>query len=294
MSLSFLIRWCSYPAVFGLCALAQLTLLSQHLPYWPLAPLVVALGLAAVALLERCRPYQIDWTHDQGDTVTDLWHTAVNLATIFVTVDIVAQLRATLPWSGPWPQHWPLWQQLLGAGLIIDFGLWLVHWLSHKSPLLWRLHAIHHSAERLYWLNGERRHPLSALAHAAPGIAVLTLLGAPAELSGCWFSIMAVHLAFQHANLDYSLGPLRYLLGVAEVHRWHHKREYEDAQVNFGEFLMLWDHLFGTFRHDRNGVAAGDVGLRERLPAGYRAQLWWPFAAGGGSERSAPQHESPG
>lgn len=47
-----------------------------------------------------------------------------------------------------------------------------------------------------------------------------------------------MHLAFQHSNLGYRVGPLGLLIGVAEAHRWHHKREHEDAQVNYGDFWM--------------------------------------------------------
>ena len=39
-------------------------------------------------------------------------------------------------------------------------------------------------------------------------------------------------------NLGYRVGPLGLLIGVAEAHRWHHKREHEDAQVNYGDFWM--------------------------------------------------------
>jgi sterol desaturase/sphingolipid hydroxylase (fatty acid hydroxylase superfamily) len=91
---------------------------------------------------------------------------------------------------------------------------------------LWRFHAIHHSSERLYWLNGERRHPLHAGMMAAPGLVAVVLMGAPALAVGAWLGLLAVHLAFQHSNLDYRVGPLRFLIGAAEVHRWHHKREY--------------------------------------------------------------------
>ena len=152
-----------------------------------------------------------------------------------------------------------------------------MHWLSHRVDWLWRLHALHHSAERLYWLNGERRHPLSALLLASPSLLILVCLGAPSPLVGTWFCIVAVHLAFQHANLDYTVGGLRAVLGVAEVHRWHHKREYEEAQVNFGEFWMLWDHLFRTYRFAKNGVHAGEVGIRATMPNRYWAQIKWPF-----------------
>ena len=163
------------------------------------------------------------------------------------------------------------------AGAIIDFGLWFMHWLSHKNHFLWRLHALHHSSERLYWLNGERRHPLSAVLLASPGLLIAVFLGAPASVIGCWFAVIAVHLAFQHSNLDYSVGVFRQVIGVAEIHRWHHKREYEDAQVNFGEFWMIWDQLFRTFKYAKNGVRVGEVGMREDMPRRYWQQITWPF-----------------
>jgi hypothetical protein len=167
---------------------------------------------------------------------------------------------------------------LLFAGVIIDLGLYAMHRFSHRVAWAWRLHAIHHSAERLYWLNGERRHPVSAVLMASPGLATVVALGAPPHVISAWLALLSVQLAFQHANLDYRVGPLRRWLGVAEVHRWHHKREYEDAQVNFGEFFMLWDRLFGTFLDRPEPLAANDVGLREEtMPNGYLAQLAWPF-----------------
>jgi len=275
---SLTLRWGSYPLVFGANAAAQLAIAAGVLPYWPLAPLFAALGIAAVAVLERWQPYEAAWLADHGDTRADILHAAVSLSLLFVAAEIVAWCRLWLPSLTLWPAQWPLWAQVLLAGAIIDFGLWLMHWLSHRQAWLWRLHALHHSSERLYWLNGERRHPLSALLLAAPGLTAAMLLGAPPAVVGCWFSIVAVHLAFQHSNLDYSVGPLRWLLGVAEIHRWHHKREYENAQVNFGEFWMLWDHVFGTYRYLRNGVHAGEVGMSEPMPGNYLAQLRWPFS----------------
>lgn len=169
--------------------------------------------------------------------------------------------------------------QVLLAGAVMDLGLFAMHRASHAHGLLWRLHAIHHSPERLYWLNGGRRHPLSALVLAGPGLTVLLLLGATPIAVGAWRSFMSVHLAFQHANLDYRLGPLRHLLGVSEMHRWHHKREFEEAQVNFGEVWLVWDHLFGTFHDAPRSPGKDEVGLRtELVPATYFAQLAWPFS----------------
>lgn len=162
----------------------------------------------------------------------------------------------------------------------VNLSLYAMHRVSHTVEWLWRLHAPHHSPERLYWLNGERRHPLHALLLAAPGLTFLAILAAPQNLIAVWFAILTVHLAFQHANLDYTLGPLRRWLGVAEVHRWHHKREFEDAQINFGEFLMIWDRLFGTFYDVERRVRADELGLHDRtFPRDYWGQLKYPFTA---------------
>ena len=113
---------------------------------------------------------------------------------------------------------------------------------------------------------------------AGPGLILVALLGAPPAVISAWLAILAVHLALQHANIDYTVGPARKWLGVAETHRWHHKREYEDAQVNFGEFWLIWDRCFGTFLDPAGRLRAGEVGLRdESMPTGYLAQLGWPF-----------------
>ncbi len=274
---TFLIKWVSYPLILGVIIGTQLLILANELPYWPLSPIVVAVCIFAVAVLERLQPYQDQWNNDHNDTVVDVMHAAFSLSIIFLSIEIAALTREFLPIMTSWPSDAPIWIQIAIAGLIIDFGLWFMHWLSHKSNFLWCLHTLHHSSKRLYWLNGERRHPLSALLLASPGMLATILLGAPPEIIGAWFAIVAVHLAFQHANLDYTVGVFRNILGVAEVHRWHHKRDYQDAQVNYGEFWMIWDQIFRTFRSGRNGVISGEVGINEAMPYGYIDQLTWPF-----------------
>ncbi|WP_373077231.1 sterol desaturase family protein [Zhongshania sp.] len=271
------IRWGAYPIIFGMTAIAQVWLLIQQLPYWPLSPMIAALGISAVALLERVSPYIDRWNKDHGDSGADILHAAFSLTLIFVSAEIVSLFRQQLPISSAWPVHAPIALQIFYAGLILDFGLWGMHWLSHQVPLLWKFHALHHSAERLYWLNGERRHPVSALLLAGPGLIAAVLLGAPAAIIGGWFAIIAVHLAFQHANLNYRIGPLRYLISTAEVHRWHHKRDYQDAQVNFGEFWSVWDIVFGTFRYHAKQLTASEVGVQGAMPKNYLDQLYWPF-----------------
>ena len=277
--LKTIIRFAAYPFIVGVCATGIILIDLGNLSLWPWAMALALAGAITVGLLERIAPYQQTWLQSHGDLVTDLWHNFVNLSLIQFASFVLFAWTASVPSAWRlWPNGWPYAAQLLIVALIVDLSLYAMHRVSHRVEWLWRLHAPHHSPERLYWLNGERRHPLHALLLAGPGLALLALLAAPQNLIAVWFAILTVHLAFQHANLDYTLGPLRKWLGVAEVHRWHHKREFEDAQVNYGEFLMLWDRLFGTFFDVDRRVQADELGLSDRtFPRGYWGQMTYPF-----------------
>lgn len=268
-----------YPVTLVLILAIAWAVAAGYVAVWPALPGAVAAAIVAIALLERRVPYEAAWLSDQGDLQADSIHALVNWGLLSgAGWACHALVQASVGPVAFWPSSWPTLVQLLLAGLILDFGLYAMHVISHRWAWGWRLHAVHHSAERLYWLNGERRHPVSALLMGGPGLLVLALAGASPVLVSAWLAVIAVHLAFQHANLDYRLGPLRRLIAGAETHRWHHKREYEDTQVNFGEVLLVWDRLFGTFLDERQRLAADAVGLRSRAaPSSYVGQLAWPF-----------------
>jgi len=271
-----LARYGAYPAVMALVILGVSLAPFQGAPLMWLIGVAVG-GLAVVAWLERAMPFNLGWRVPDLDFAADVIHAVVNLLVMHATVVGFVLLRSSAGWEGVWwPSDWPFIAQVFLAGLPLDLSLYVVHRLSHRYGFLWQLHSIHHSSRRLYWLNGERRHPLHAALMAGPGLVLLGVLGTPAEVVGGWFAILTVHLAFQHANIDYRAGPLRHLLGVAELHRWHHRERFEDAQVNFGEFWLVWDHLFGTFYQPSSPL--GRVGIEgDPIPHGYAEQLRYPF-----------------
>jgi len=276
----WMIRWLSYPLVLGTTTALILWCISRATPYWPTVPLLALLGIGCVAALERLQPYESAWLHDHDDARTDTIHFFVNLTILYASIEALSWTRTWFPTSDLWPDAWPVWAQVGIAVVVIDFGLYAMHWWSHQYWRLWLFHEAHHSSTRLYWLNGERRHPVHAMVMAAPGLAVLVAAGAPPVTIAVGLAILSVHLAFQHANLDYSVGLFRHLLGVAETHRWHHKKAYEDAQVNYGEWLMVWDHLFGTYRDPPGLLGPGEVGVRDKdAPTSYVGQLTRPWQA---------------
>ncbi len=275
-----IIRYGAFPLVEGGAAFLIFYLATQGIAYWPLFPAVTVAAVAVLAVLEQFMPYEKAWNKDHNkDTLHDILHITMNQILIQSTVAIAFFLRGLLPESFLlWPSNTPMWAQILLAGVVIDFGLYAMHRYSHIQPFLWRLHMLHHSPERIYWMNGGRRHPISALILAGPSITILLLLGATPVAVGSWLAILGIHLSFQHSNLDYSLGPLRHILCVAENHRWHHKRDFADAQVNFGEIFGIWDVLLGTYHNAKITPKAGEVGLVDTyVPPTYLGQLAWPF-----------------
>ncbi|HDQ8039831.1 TPA: sterol desaturase family protein, partial [Pseudomonas aeruginosa] len=119
---------------------------------WLVALFLGALGLSFLA--ERRLPYQPRWNRPHADRLRDVLHASVNESLNALGILALPLLAGVLSFWPVWPQAWPLWLQLLLAIVLADLGITLVHYASHRSALLWRLHAVHHSVQRLYGFNG--------------------------------------------------------------------------------------------------------------------------------------------
>ena len=80
------------------------------------------------------------------------------------------------------------------------------------------------------------------------------MLGVPADVLLACLAITQPVLMLQHANVDLRSGWLNRVLSSNEVHRWHHSSRAAEANCNFGSALLLFDHLFGTYRAADSGV----------------------------------------
>jgi sterol desaturase/sphingolipid hydroxylase (fatty acid hydroxylase superfamily) len=253
------------------------------------APLALAGTSGAAFLLavlgERLLPYETAWREARGDVKTDL------LGLVF-SITLAGGLGQALAWLGAapladllsarglvWPLAWPLWLQVALALCLGEFGNYWVHRLQHeRGGWLWELHAPHHSAPRLYWLNGNRAHPGDAFLSALLITVPLALFGAPERLLLLVGALSSAHLTMQHANIDYRVGPLTWMLSAAEAHRWHHAKDLRLANANYGAVLLVWDVLFGTRRLSAGRPPVG-VGLpgEPDYPASYWGQAMAPW-----------------
>jgi sterol desaturase/sphingolipid hydroxylase (fatty acid hydroxylase superfamily) len=241
----------------------------------------------AIATLERFLYWQPDWLHSRGDLRVDVGHFLVSgmLTLRLLEVPIRLGAIAVAAWLAErmgftiWPSQWSLWLQLPVALVFGEFFMYWAHRLGHEIDWLWRFHAMHHSAPRLYFLNAVRFHPVDiAISTFAPMVPLL-LLGADARLIALFGLVSAVHGLFQHANLVLVLGPLNWIFSMAELHRWHHSRLLEESNTNFGQNLIVWDVVYGTRFLPADRRPPRDIGIANlpEFPMDYWGQLTSPL-----------------
>lgn len=263
---------------FGFIGTA-ITLASLGASFAWLLPLLLA-AIAVSAVCERLWPYRPFWNTAQNDTRRDILHASVNESLNILSVAALPLIAPFLPSLDIWPSHWPLAWQLLLAIPIADLGITLVHYASHRSALLWRLHAVHHSVTRLYGFNGLMKHPLHQLLEALGGTLPLLLCGLQQETTALLAFAISIQLLLQHSNVDMRLGALRHVFAWAPVHRLHHLKYGSNGDVNFALFFSGWDRLLGTALHlPGYALAADDLGIGDcpDYPVGYAEQLLQPF-----------------
>lgn len=251
--------------------------------------LVLAIGLSFIA--ERILPYEADWNRAHGDSLRDTLHAAVNEAANFSTLLLLPIFTSLVAIEGVWPSQLPFIVQVLLSILVLDVGITLAHLASHRVQVLWRFHAVHHSVKRMYGFNGLMKHPLHQALETVSGTTPLILLGLPTDVATALVFAVAVQLLLQHSNVDYWVGPLRYVLAVNEVHRFHHQKDAELGDVNFGLFTTLWDQLLGTFHFEEREPFVSDdlgIGAEPDYPVDYWPQLVEPFRAKRTSDYESP------
>ena len=144
-------------------------------------------------------------------------------------------------------------------------------------PLLWRLHAVHHSVKSMDWLAGSRQHILELLITRTLVLAPIYVLGFSKEVIDAYIVIVGFQAVFNHANVSVRLGPLRYVIVTPNFHHWHHCQDDEAIDKNYAAHFAFLDHLFGTaVQADRPWPEQYGV-VGDYVPNGFFKQLAFPF-----------------
>ncbi|MFZ6180977.1 sterol desaturase family protein [Nannocystis pusilla] len=174
----------------------------------------------------------------------------------------------------------------VGVGLVLfELVGYAYHRLAHAIPWMWRLHAVHHSSERMDWLASFRQHPLEIVLVTLAQNAPLVLLGLPLGSHALVLLALRLNTVFVHADLELPRGRamqwLSELLATPAFHHRHHQRV--GTPRNFSTLFPWIDRLFGT--HD--ATPAGPVGLSEPTPRSFLGLLVLPFLSPAAARRIA-------
>jgi sterol desaturase/sphingolipid hydroxylase (fatty acid hydroxylase superfamily) len=165
------------------------------------------------------------------------------------------------------------------------------HRWSHEIPLLWRFHAIHHSARHINFLVNTRAHPVDLVFTRLCGLLLLQACGLASAVGGHPTLVPALVLFigslwsfFIHANVRWRLGPFEELIASPAFHHWHHTLD-DHNDHNFAPMLPFMDRLFGTFYLPKIWPSA--YGINTPMPEALIDQLLEPFS--GRSKVAAPR-----
>jgi len=180
-------------------------------------------------------------------------------------------------YSGRGPlSGWPFWAQAVVHLVLSDFLLYWLHRLLHGATL-WRYHAIHHSGEEVDWTTTYRSHPINIVLQPALVYVIMLALGISPEVMLFLLPLDTLTAAWVHSNLNWTLGPLKYVIATPVFHRWHHTLPDEGGNSNFAPTFSFWDWLFGTFYMPAGKQPAVFGTDDPHFPEGYFKQLIYPL-----------------
>jgi len=218
----------------------------------------------------------------------------------FVSNGIIAGLVALF---GPaTPSALPVWVSRATITVMLflayELGYWFNHWLSHKVPVLWEFHKVHHTAEVLTPVTNFRVHPVYGWIFAnilAVATAIASgfgnyLFGATiyqyaitdTNLILVIFIHVYVHLQHSHMWISFTGALGRIFISPAH-HQVHHSDNPKHFNTNFGSCLALWDWVFGTLyvpQKEREPLTFGVPGHTEAHTV--KAELTDPFVKAAG------------
>ena len=144
----------------------------------------------------------------------------------------------------------PVWAAVIVAFIVQDFAGYWMHRLNHRVNIFWNRHVIHHSSQE-FNLSCALRQSISETLHFSAILMIpAALLGVPASI----FIILGpVHLFMQfwyHTQLIDRMGWLEKIIVTPSHHRVHHAINHKYLDKNYGQILIIWDKMFGSFQEE--------------------------------------------
>lgn len=146
----------------------------------------------------------------------------------------------------------PFWGKLILSVVLFDFTTYWLHRASHKVPLLWRLHRVHHSDTTMDSSTTFRFHPIElAIVYQAGNIVAAGIFGLDVTSLALYYFIVYIFFFLEHSNLNYPRwlnSTFGLIFVMPDHHRVHHQQDQFYTDSNYADIFIVWDRLFGTFK----------------------------------------------
>lgn len=212
----------------------------------------------------------------------------LNIAIMRLTIGGLAYLAAIAAIKYNWGLlNWlttPDWLAIILTLLLLDFAIYLQHIVSHKWPLLWRLHQIHHTDMAFDATTAIRFHPLEIVISMFYKVICIFLIGANPIAVIAFEIILNGAATFNHSNVNIAKGideKLRWLIITPDMHRIHHSTIVKETDSNYGFSISCWDRLCGTYTEEpeqpQQAMAIGLKNFTEVSELSFLKLLLLPF-----------------
>ncbi len=256
--------------------------------FWGLAPaawtqgpwaiMAVGLGtLAFVQLLELVFERHEGWRINGRELLTDVFYVAFGYGVIGFLSDTLVngplgELKEAWGIGTPWLAASPFLVQVLVVMFVFEFGQYWMHRAMHNWTPLWLTHAPHHHITQLNAMKGFIGNPIELFLISLGITALLDV-----DLNALFAAITAGGAIATYAHANVRADPpiwYGYFFTTIRNHSLHHTAlSYEDTRCNYGNSVIFWDRVFGTYKEGESEV----VGQDDRKRLSIKEQWLFPL-----------------
>ena len=172
----------------------------------------------------------------------------------------------------------PIWAVWALTFIVIDFVYYWYHRCSHRIRFLWAVHMNHHSSEEMNYVVSLRQAWFGPITKI-PFFIFMPLVGFDPLITLVAGVASTLWGVLGHTQWINKLGLLEYIIVTPSSHRVHHGSNECYIDKNYGNFLIVWDRMFGTFAEEREKVK---YGIRENVktfnPLKITFRVWFQIA----------------
>lgn len=258
------------------------------LTFWYFAPVawvdtwwtITVVGLVALAfvqMMEWVHERHEGWRINRQEFLTDVFYVAFGITVIGWFADNfadspIASAKEALGISTPWLASLPFLLQVALVMLLFEFGQYWMHRWMHNNSILWSTHAPHHHVTQLNAMKGYIGNPIELFLIS---LSVIALFDFDKAAMFAAFNSLGAISYYAHANVRADPPKwFSFFFTTIRHHSLHHTAlSFEDTRCNYGNCVILFDRMFGTFREGESSV----VGQDERKRLSIREQFLFPI-----------------